>query len=313
MKLLPNIIFILWFIFFTLSANADNKYISQSGLGSTIPISLANPQLLIDKALPGDTVTIKPAIYLKGLRINKSITLNLKGVYLWGVSGSKSILNIDHPGGPVVINDFVGQGERAGAVIGNLAGIKITGRHFDVTINRADISGSVMGILTDNKGGVLRIIDSYIHDTGSLDIKTNLSHIVYAGKIDEIHLLNSRLERSHARGHLFKSRAHISIIRNSQLLGDNSRHSRLIDLPCGGELIVSKSKLVQSPTADNLDLIGLGHEQCGVGNSIKVSINNSSVTATQQGSILYSTRRHTPINIQFIDKGDNTFVGVTIP
>ena len=272
--------------------------------------STANPQKIIDSALSGNTVTIEPGTYLSGLRITKAMVLNLKNVNLWGVSGNKAILNIENPDGPVIINDFTATGQKANAVRGNLAGIKVTGKNFDVTINRADISGTVMGILTDNRGGILRINDSYIHDTGNSDIKSALSHIVYAGKIDKIQVVNSTIARSYAQGHIFKTRALETSIENSRLLGGNSRHGRIIDMPCGGILTVSNVEMKQSPRADNLDLMGFGMESCGANKAIKVTITGSSITATKSGSVLYSLKGDKKRANISINRATNSIKGV---
>jgi len=56
--------------------------------------SNVNAQKMIDQARPGDVVVIPPGIYQRGLFVNKSLTLKLRGVDLRSTVNSKSILNI---------------------------------------------------------------------------------------------------------------------------------------------------------------------------------------------------------------------------
>ncbi len=219
-----------------------------------------NAQTQIDAAEPGSILTIPPGVYSEGLVISKALTLNLKGVELRSVAWRKGVLVIENPKGPVVVNDFRVDGVVSGADYGNLAGVRISGKAFDVTLNRVFIRRTAMGILTDNRGGVLRINDSVIEDTGWGDKPKQLSHSIYAGIIDRLAVRNSRLVRSHNRGHLLKSRAKITVISDSALLGEDSHHSRLVDIPCGGELHINRSYLQRSSYADNLDLLAFEQE-----------------------------------------------------
>lgn len=218
------------------------------------------PQQLLDRAPAGAVVDLPPGTYDGGLVIRKALTVNMRGVDLRGVAWGKAMVVIESPGGPVVINDFSGDGIAAAADAGNLAGVRVSGRDFDVTLARAHIRGTAMGVLTDNRGGVLRIRDSLLEDIGMGDKERSLSHIVYAGLIDRLELSGSTLRRSHHRGHLLKSRARVTRVIDSRLLGGNSEHSRVIDLPCAGELLVDGAHLQRSALADNRDLVALGLE-----------------------------------------------------
>ena len=71
---------------------------------------------------------------------------------------------------------------------------------------------------------------------------------------------NTVLQRSLRLGHLLKSRAKRTTVRNSRLLGLDGNHSRVIDLSCGGRLDVRNSVLQSSSNADNADLIAIGVE-----------------------------------------------------
>ncbi len=252
-----------------------------------IPVERA--QALLDLAKPGDVVTVPPGTYNSGLIVTKPIVVNLAGVVLAGVVEAKAILLIKNVTGPVVINDFSGDGRVSHARQGNLAGIRVSGVDFDVTINRARISHTVMGILTDNRGGRLQVRDSALYHMGDSSIPSNLSHIIYAGSIDELIVYNTYLASSHALGHLLKSRSGTTQITDSQILGLNSRHSRVLDLPCGGTLAVLNSTLQSSSLTDNVDMIAIGvepPENC-VGGLVpgNISIHNSILVFDRNGSI----------------------------
>lgn len=219
-----------------------------------------SPQQVLDRAPAGSVVNLTPGDYPGGLVIRKPLTVNMRGVVLHGVAWRKAMVVIESPGGPVILNDFRGDGADAGADIGNLAAVRVSGPNFDVTVNRAHIRGTAMGVLTDNRGGVLRIRDSLIEDTGLGTGERSLSHIVYAGLIDRLEISSTTLRRSHHLGHLLKSRARVTRVTGSRLLGDDSYHSRVIDLPCGGDLRIESSNLQRSGQADNRELIALGME-----------------------------------------------------
>lgn len=227
--------------------------------------SQIDPQKLINKASAGSTVTIPPGIYGRGIRIKKSLTVKLAGVSFRSVTDNRGIISISGNDLRVVIEDFSGDGRRANAVRGNHAGIRIGGKNFHVTVRRAHIQRTVMGILTDNRGGSLIIEDSLIEELGAYPKRTNLTHGVYAGTIDKLVIRNSTVRAPRGLGHLVKSRAKQTTLDRVRLIGLDARHSRLVDLPCGGKLTIADSVLQQGTNTDNTDMIGVGLEKkrCG--------------------------------------------------
>ena len=227
--------------------------------------STRNPQQLIARAKVGDTVRIPPGIYAHGLFINKSLTVQLKGVELRGVANNKGVINVRCDGCRIVIEDLKANGRKAGCIFYNCAGIKVEGAQFDVTVRRAQIENTVMGVLTDNRGGSLRIEDSLIEDTARFSNGRTLGHGVYAGKIDAVVVENSTIRRPFAKGHILKSRAVRTVVDHSKLLGLDAPHSRSIDMPCGGTLTVADSVINHGEHTDNFDVISVGTEprSCG--------------------------------------------------
>ncbi len=91
---------------------------------STMPgvvLAKTNLQNLIREAKPGSVVMIPPGTYGQGLFINKSLTVKLKDVRLWGVAENKGIINVNCDGCAVVIEDFYGEGRKAGCLDHNCA------------------------------------------------------------------------------------------------------------------------------------------------------------------------------------------------
>mgnify|MGYP002712968802 CR=1 FL=1 len=225
-----------------------------------INFSKLNMNEMLKNAKIGAVVKVPPGNYIQGLVIQKSLTVQLKDVLFYGVSGSKGIINVKCDGCQVVIEDFVGNGNTSGCQRGNCAGIKVEGKNFSLRIKRAHIDSTVMGILTDNRGGELIVEDSLIENTGLNDHSSEVAHGLYAGWIDKVVITNSTIRRPFGNGHVFKSRAKKTIINKSMLVGMDGRPSRVIDYPCGGELTVTNSILQQGDQTDNTDLISIGTE-----------------------------------------------------
>jgi hypothetical protein len=224
-------------------------------------LSDVNIQKMIDRAEKHTTLKLPPGLYPYGLRIDKPLTLDFEGVELMGVSGGKGLLNIvSNNDEPITIRNFYGNAEVGAAQTGNRAGIRITGVNFNVSLENVRISKTALGVMTDNRGGSLSIKDSVFEDIGHYKHK-GLSHIIYAGAIDSLNITNSRLQKSLRLGHLLKSRAKSTTVTDSFLLGLDSRHSRVIDLSCGGSLNVINSVLQSSSRSDNQDLISVGVEE----------------------------------------------------
>ena len=223
-------------------------------------LAKTDPQRLIRDAKPGSVVTVPPGLYGGGLFIDKSLTVRLKDVRLRGVARNKGIINVKCDGCTVVIEDFHGDGREAGCLGGNCAGIKAEGIGFRLTVRRAHIDNTVIGILTDNRGGRLVVEDSLIENTGLNDRSRTLGHGLYAGKIDTLVLRRSTIRSVNSAGHILKSRARETILESARLLGERGFHSRSIDMPRGGTLRVTDSVIQHGENSDNEDVIALGLE-----------------------------------------------------
>lgn len=234
-------------------------------------------QALVRAAAPGSAITVPPGIYRSGLIIDKSLKVSFAGARLWGVYGGKGVLNVKCDACRVVVEDLVVEGGHAGCTGGNCAGIKAEGRDFHLTVRRAHIDGTVMGILTDNRGGTLILEDSVIQNTGAIGRPATLAHGIYAGLIDRLIVRRSVIRNANADGHLIKSRARLSRLEDTSVLGLQGRHSRSIDLPCGGAFEVEDTVIQHGENTDNTDVIAIGTEpaNCGSIRPASVSITDS--------------------------------------
>ena len=249
--------------------------------------STLNPQKLVNDAAEGSVVVIPPGVYGSGLLVRKSLTLKLLGADLRDVAARKGVINVNCDGCKVVIEDFVVDGRWSDCLRGNCAGIKAEGINFDLTVRRAHISNTVMGILTDNRGGSLLIEDSLVENTNRSRRSRTLGHGVYAGNIDSLVLRNSSIRSPFGRGHILKSRAPRTLVENSRLLGLEGRHSRSIDFPCGGELVVKNSAIHHGDQTDNNDVIGVALELKNCrdwGRPSKVTISDTKIVIDRDGS-----------------------------
>lgn len=225
-----------------------------------VELSNINLDSLISDAKSGSVVSVPPGSYGKGLYIDKSLTVKLKDVRLWGVAEGKGIINVDCDGCTVVIEDFYGEGRKAGCLDDNCAGIKAEGSNFHLTVRRAHLSNSIMGIMTDDHGGRLIVEDSLIENTGLNSQSDTYGHGLYAGNIDSLIMRRSTIRNVNSSGHILKSRAKETILENVYLLGDRGFHSRSIDMPCGGVLRITKSVIQHGVNSENNDVIALGAE-----------------------------------------------------
>jgi hypothetical protein len=217
-------------------------------------------QTVIERAPPGSRVALPSGAYPGGLVVRKSLTVDLAGVELRGIARQRAVISVVCDNCTVVLENFAINGRKSGCIFGNCAGIKVEGIDFDLTLRNGHIDNTVIGILTDNRGGRLRIDTTRIENTARNDRSTALGHGIYAGIIDELIVTRSQVRAAHGNGHLIKSRAGLTVISESTIAGLDGRHSRTIDVPCGGNLAVLQSVLQHGEHSDNHDLVSMGTE-----------------------------------------------------
>lgn len=124
---------------------------------------------------------------------------------------------------------------------GNFAAIRL-GESFlpvpvqsRVTIEDCEISGCDNGVMGGLKGQAVTIRRCYIHDNGN---QTGRVHNVYVGYADSL-VVDRLLSTRCTIGHLLKTRAGVTVIRNSRLLGGAGSESACLDVPNAGILDVA--------------------------------------------------------------------------
>ncbi|WP_439134461.1 hypothetical protein [Pseudomaricurvus sp.] len=114
---------------------------------------------------------------------------------------------------------------------------------------------SQQGILTVNKPGLVEIEDSRFEYLGH----RGQAHGVYVNG-GQLRIRNSLMLAAKSEGHEVKSRAAMTLIENSVIASLSTKDSRLVDVPNGGVLVISRSVLQQGPRSSNQDVIGYGLE-----------------------------------------------------
>lgn len=135
--------------------------------------------------------------------------------------------------------------------------------HGVVTFEDCEISGCDDGLLGGDKGQKVVLRRCYFHDNGN---ETGLTHNVYIGNVDEL-LVEDVLSTRATIGHLLKSRAARTTIRNTRLIGGGGTESACLDVPNAGVLDIEGLVAEKSPGTDAVWLIhysGENQDQHGV-------------------------------------------------
>lgn len=138
----------------------------------------------------------------------------------------------------------------------NGAGIRLEkGR---LTVRNSRFLNNENGILTSNQSDIeLSIENSEFGYNGSGDGQT---HNIYVGSIARFTMVGSYVHHSIV-GHLLKSRARESVIRNNRLTDEvGGRASYELDFPNGGKVVLIGNLVQQSRTTENTHMLAFGAE-----------------------------------------------------
>ena len=119
-------------------------------------------------------------------------------------------------------------------------------RPATITVEDCEISGCDNGVMGSGGGQRVVLRRCHIHDNGN---STGRVHNIYIGMADELlleHLLSSRC----TIGHLLKTRAKATTIRNCRLLGAAGSESACLDAPNAGVLDMDGLVCEKSPGSD---------------------------------------------------------------
>ncbi len=127
--------------------------------------------------------------------------------------------------------------------------------------------------------------------------KNGQAHGIYIGS-GKLVIDGSLFIAAVSEGHEIKSRAYLTIIKNSIIASMSARDSRLIDISNGGELIIENSVLQQGRNSVNGDAIGYGLEKMRY-NKNRIKIINSIIILERAGynRLLHTGKGETDIKV----------------
>lgn len=211
-------------------------------------------------AKDGDTVEILSGEYRGDVAVWQQKTLTIRGI------GQRPVLVADGKSaegkaiwvirdGDIRIENIEFRGSRVPA--GNGAGIRF--ERGKLTIRNCAFIDNQMGILTSNDPDSQLVIENSRFADAPRQMHS-LPHLLYIGRIDKVTITGSRFENGY-RGHLVKSRARQSTIRDNHIVdGLEGEASYEIDLPNGGIARITGNTVGQSAKTQNPVLISYGAE-----------------------------------------------------
>lgn len=170
---------------------------------------------------------------------------------------------------------------------GNLAAIRLGDSLVEAPINATvlmedcEFSGCDNGIMGGAGGQKLTLSRCYFHNNGNDDGRT---HNIYVGEVDELYV-DRVLSSDCNTGHLLKTRAKATIVRNSRLLGGQGSESACLDAPNAGVLDMDGVVCQKSANSEAVWLIHYSGENqdAGAGHTFhelsSVSIRNVTLIA----------------------------------
>ena len=212
------------------------------------------------QAKDGDTVEILSGEYRGDVAVWRQKQLTIRGI------GQRPVLIADGKSAEgkaiwvirnsdIRIENIEFRGSRVPA--GNGAGIRFEGGKL--TLRNCAFIDNQMGILTSNDKTAELVIDNSRFADAPRQMHS-LPHLLYVGGIAQFTLTGSRFENGY-RGHLIKSRARQSTIRDNHIVdGPDGEASYEIDLPNGGIARITGNTIGQSAKTQNPVLISYGAE-----------------------------------------------------
>ena len=205
-------------------------------------------------AQPSDTVLLSKGVYeeaalvtVSGLTIKGEPGAHLKGRAVEGKAAL--VIRADD----VVIEGIECSETRVPDKNG--ACVRIEGRNL--TLRNVYFHDNEEGVL-GGVGGTVLVEDSVFERNGA---RRGYSHGLYiANTVEEFIFRRSKVLSTKDEGQGVKSRAQKTVIEDSVIAGLESRDSRAIDIPNGGDITIRGNVLQKGPNSSNSQMIGLGLE-----------------------------------------------------
>jgi hypothetical protein len=211
------------------------------------------------RAVDGDTVEIAAGTYRGEVGVITQKRLTLRGV------GGRPVFQADGRSAEgkaiLVVRDGdirIENIEFRGARVADRNGAGIRLEHGHLQVMRCAFVDNENGILTANFGDAeLSIGDS---DFSAAPAATPLPHLLYVGHIGKLTVTGSRFSGGRD-GHLLKSRARVSDIRNSRFVdGPGGQAAYELEFPNGGRVTVVGNVIGQSAGTSNPTVVSYGTE-----------------------------------------------------
>ena len=221
----------------------------------------------------GDVVNVSAGTYLNDfVSIDHSLTIQAVGgpvniLATYQPPNGKAIITEGRPGISVTLAGLT----VAGAAVPDNNGAAVRYEGGTLMLDGVTFTNNQDGILgNSDPNGSITIRNSIISANGAGDGR---SHGIYIGAINSFTLTNSTVTNT-SIGHNVKSRAANNTITNNLITDLNGTASYLIDLPNGGNALISGNTIEKGPNADNPTAISYGAEGNNYGSSSFVISNN---------------------------------------
>ncbi len=211
------------------------------------------------QAVDGDTIEVTAGTYRGEVGVVTHKRLTLRGV------GGRPVLLADGRSAEgkaiLVVRDGdirIENIEFRGARVADRNGAGIRFERGRLHVDRCTFVDNENGILTANFGDAeLAINDS---DFSAAPADTPLPHLLYVGRIARLTVTGSRFSGGRD-GHLLKSRARVSDIRNSRFVdGPGGQAAYELEFPNGGQVTVVGNVIGQSAGTSNPTVVSFGTE-----------------------------------------------------
>lgn len=259
----------------------------------------------------GSTMTIYPGTYSEGFIVAPDdVTIQAAGATIDATLNGKA--PVIQKGSRLTVIGLAATGLHVSS--GNASLVRVEPGADSLTLRAVQISDSDGGFALTGNGPTGTVLVE--NSLGERNGNGGQAHGIYTGAGIGTTVCNgSRVLGGKGAGHLWKSRSQANLLLGCTLDGLDTHHSRVVDIPCGGTLHIKDTKLVQSPAADNRDLIAIGVEACREAANrpqpweSRVIFENATVIATKPNPRLFTTKE--PLTVEC--RGTNMFVGVASP
>jgi hypothetical protein len=207
----------------------------------------------LENAKDNDTITLEPGTYQQsGVLVANGVTIIGTGAHLAGVAAEGKAALVIKGDNTTILGLEI---SNVRVPSGNGAAVRQEGKNL--ILRNVHFHDNEMGILTAKGTGILLVEDSLLENNGYEG--SAWGHNIYA-QGEALKFIRSRSLRARHEGHEIKSRAHRTIIYESIIASLDSKDSRSIDIPNGGDIRIRNSVIQKGPNSTNPDMIGIGLE-----------------------------------------------------